>query len=478
MKTISVDTSLKEKREALAHDHQRPQFHFLAPQGWMNDPNGIIQWQGKYHMFYQHNPHEAKWGPPYWGHAVSEDLVHWQDLPVALTPDMEPADNGGCWSGSMVNHEGTATIFYTGVKDGVQATCVATGDTELLKWQKDPQNPIVSPPKDVIGNHNDYRDPYVWREGDNWYQVIGTSVAGQGEVLLYQSQDLYHWTFLHPLVDSEARALCEDMGKIWECPNFFALGNKHVLIISRWHDHVLMYPVAFIGTYHDKRFYPESRQRFDWGMQCFYAPLAIDDDRGRRLIWGWLQEQRSQEEQLEAGWSGVMSLPRALSLDNRGNLEQAFVEDLQLLRARQHSWENQHLERLELVIVPQQFELVMRIGKSEATRSTLVFETEQGETIRLTLDWQSLSLSLDKTQAAFLSSHFEGIHHVNFKSAEAYDLHLYFDHSVIELIFDHQYSMSSRVYLQEDSGIKISLESEAGESHIETLSVWELESIY
>ncbi len=474
----SLTASPKNQREALAKDHQRPSYHFLAPQGWMNDPNGIIHWQGQYHMFYQYNPHEAKWGPPYWGHAVSDDLAHWQDLPIALSPDREPADDGGCWSGSMVNNEGIPTLFYTGVKNGIQATCSATSDESLINWQKDPNNPIVKAPKDVIGNHNDYRDPYVWQEDGIWYQVIGTSVEGKGEVLLYESKDLANWTYLHPLVPQDARDLCADMGKIWECPNFFALGNKHVLIISRWHDHVLMYPVAFIGSYKNKRFYPEKRQRFDWGMRCFYAPLAIKDNQDRRLIWGWLQEQRSQEQQLESGWSGVMSLPRELSIGDRGILNQAFVSELDVLRTKCRSWEKQSVTTLELGNFPQAFELVLKLSKSDATCITLMIETEHEEGIKLVLDWQNSSLSLDKSQAHLQTNNHEPIHSLDIQSCDTCDLHFYFDHSVIELIFNQQYSLSSRVYLKENSKLKLRLESEGGETLLKSLTIWELKGIY
>lgn len=104
--------AVNEKRRESARDPHRPQYHFLPPSGWMNDPNGLIQWDGRYHLFYQFNPHRAQWGSPHWGHAASDDLVRWQDYPPALTPDMPPVDDGGCWSGSAVNDHGTPTLIY------------------------------------------------------------------------------------------------------------------------------------------------------------------------------------------------------------------------------------------------------------------------------------------------------------------------------------------------------------------------------
>ncbi|MEZ4632950.1 MAG: hypothetical protein R2880_19930 [Deinococcales bacterium] len=104
----------KHERQALTHDPHRPSYHLSAPSGWLNDPNGIIYWQGNYHLFYQYNPHAARWGAPYWGHIMSSDLVHWQELPTALTPSQEPVDLDGCWSGCAINDKGVATFLYRG----------------------------------------------------------------------------------------------------------------------------------------------------------------------------------------------------------------------------------------------------------------------------------------------------------------------------------------------------------------------------
>ncbi len=122
------------KRVALADDPHRPQYHFQAPSGWMNDPHGLIQWLGEYHLFYQHNPDAAYHDAICWGHAVSDDLVHWRDLPIALRPTLPGVDAEGCWSGCTVDDNGVPTTFYTGVFP--QTVCVARSHDGLLTWEK------------------------------------------------------------------------------------------------------------------------------------------------------------------------------------------------------------------------------------------------------------------------------------------------------------------------------------------------------
>ncbi|MEO8606407.1 MAG: glycoside hydrolase family 32 protein [Chloroflexota bacterium] len=174
-------------------DPHRPQYHFLAPANWMNDPNGVIHHQGQYHLFYQYNPNAPVWGDIQWGHAVSQDLIHWTDLPIALSPTPDGADANGCWSGCALIHQGVPTLIYTGVNsDNRQQACLATSDDDLIVWEKYENNPIIASPPDglqVLG----FRDHSLWQEDGFWYQIIGSGIAEiGGMVLLYRSQDLRH----------------------------------------------------------------------------------------------------------------------------------------------------------------------------------------------------------------------------------------------------------------------------------------------
>ena len=475
-------SSAKARRESLAADPQRPTYHFAAPTGWLNDPNGLIQWDGQYHLFYQHNPHAAKWGPPYWGHAVSDDLVHWKDLPIALTPDMSPEDAGGCWSGCAVNDNGVPTFVYTGVetdRTGKQTTCLAFGDGELLNWQKYEQNPVARWPKDLNVIRNAYRDPYVWREDDTWYQVVVTAFDDRGQALLYRSQDLKTWDYLHPLIPQELRDALSDEGSIWECPNFFALGDKHVLIVSLAGE-CLQYPVAFIGEYRDYQFYPESMGRVDHGYHCFYAPLTMRDDQGRMLMWGWLQEQRSGEAQLSASWSGMISPPRVLSLENN-TLKSEPIEELKSLRQ-----EHFQVEKLEfgkglkkLDLKGRALELTLSLNFKEANEAGIVLALAEDES-------EGLYILYNREQGSLSAEPRSPNREEGIWSSRPYtcplelesntlNLRIFLDGSVAEIYAQGQ-CLTCRLY-PDKSSQRVALISD-GTTYLEKLEAWTMKNIW
>lgn len=317
-----MDTA--KRRAQFKNDPPRPSYHFLPPDNWMNDPNGLIYWNGRYHLFYQYNPVEPVWGKIHWGHAMSEDLVHWQDMPIALTPTPDSPDENGCWSGCAVDHDGVATILYTGVtgeNHENQTVCIATStDDDLATWEKYPQNPVIAAPPDEFAGCG-FRDPYVWKGRDGeWFMVIGAGKKGGGEtVLLYRSEDLYNWRYWLPLVVSTAQ---NDF--IYECPNFFRLGDddKFVLIVSVME---LSHVEYFVGLWWGNNFIIEHHGRL--GTPPLYAPLTFKDALGRRLMFGWLQETRSETEMRTAGWSGSMSLPMELTLPDEKHLALTPVEN-------------------------------------------------------------------------------------------------------------------------------------------------------
>jgi len=449
------DASLK--RQDGKQDPHRPKYHFLPPAGWLNDPNGLIKWGGHYHLFYQHNPHRAAWGPPYWGHAASEDLVHWRDYPIALAPEMPPADDGGCWSGCMVDDHGVPTMVYTGVKKGEQATCLAYGDPTLISWRKHNANPIATVPALPVWTHGAYRDPFVWREDNLWYQVLGTSIGGRGQVLLYRSKDLKRWEFLHPLVPQEVREQLDDIGHTWECPNFLSFGEQHVLIVSLWHDATLTYPIALIGEYRRERFYPNRVQRLDSGYRCFYAPLTMRDEQNRILMWGWLQEQRSLDAQLSAGWSGVMSLPRSVSLGTDGLLQFSPVAELHALRRTPYRRSDERIQAGEWMTLdaslPFEAELKISLELSTETTTMLTFQTVDiaGE------DHDVLSLTYERGTLKITDS--AGIHTQQGNSAtsqpDLLELSVFLDRSVVEIFTYPSGCHSARLYEMNGQSLKL-----------------------
>jgi beta-fructofuranosidase len=333
-------------RSRLAADPLRPQFHLLPAKNWMNDPNGPIFWNGMYHMFFQYNPNAAVWGDMHWAHAVSPDMIHWRHLPLALAPTPGWADADGCFTGSAVDDHGTATFIYTGVKtvapdfatlrDGThnfrEVQCLATSsDPELRTWDKW-KTPILEPPADPL--LTGFRDPFLWRDRDVWYLGVGSGIRKQGgRVLLYRSKDLRQWEYLHPLASGKwterENINPVDSGEMWECPDFFALGSKHVLLYSTagkviWETGELD-PKELV-------FYPQRSGVLDHG--AYYAQKTQLDAKGNRILWGWIPETRPEADFSAAGWAGCMALPRVLSLSSVGDLEMRVASIARSLRAK------------------------------------------------------------------------------------------------------------------------------------------------
>jgi beta-fructofuranosidase len=308
-------------RRTLADDHHRPRYHLSAPANWLNDPNGLIQYDGRYHVFYQYNPGGPYHGTIHWGHAVSEDLVTWRDEPVALVPDPDGPDRDGCWSGcAVVDDDGTPTLLYTGGRDRRQLPCLATAaDDSLRAWNKDPRNPIIpeAPAElDVLETPDweaEFRDHNVFRQDGAWYQVIGSGLsAGGGTALLYRGESLDDWTFVGQLLTGESPA----EGNVWECPELLELGERQLLHVSVGDRVVYFLGEADLST---PGFEVTDRGLLDHGN--FYAPQSLRTDDGRVLTWGWLPPARDVHAQWDAGWSGTLSLPRELAFEE-GRLRQ------------------------------------------------------------------------------------------------------------------------------------------------------------
>ena len=318
---------------------ERPAFHLSPKVGWMNDPNGFSCYDGKYHLFYQYYPYDTQWGPMHWGHAVSEDMIRWSYLPAALAPD-SAADKIGCFSGSAIQMpDGRQLLLYTGVhkeeedradsKD-VQEQCIAFGDGKT--YRKYENNPVITremlPPGASV---YDFRDPKIWKEDDGYYCVVGSCTEEKdGQILLFRSPDGIEWQFEKILIRNNKR-----FGKMWECPDFFELDGKQVLITSpqemlpeglEFHNgNGTLYVTGTYGSDHE--FLEESYGTIDYGID-FYAPQTTCTADGRRVMIGWMQNWDTLSYKPEFPWFGQMSIPRELEVRN-GKLWQRPVREIE-----------------------------------------------------------------------------------------------------------------------------------------------------
>ena len=450
----------------MAADPHRPQYHLLPAANWMNDPNGPIYWQGQYHMFFQYNPNGAFWGDMHWAHAVSPDMLHWKHLPVAITPTPGGPDKDGVFSGCAVIDNGVPTVVYTGVEPETQ--CIATSEGDLTSWKKFAHNPVIAGPPagmEVTG----FRDPCVWKEGDNWMMALGSGFRGKGGVvLLYASSDLRKWEYLHPLVTGRMRPGASakdpvDSGEMWECPDFFTLGDKHLLLIST--ERVEKY---LLGRYTDRRFQPETTGGVDFG--CYYAARTMTNTGDRRILWGWITEGRSVEAQKAAGWSGAMSLPRELTLLG-SQVQMRPAAEVEKLRGKQlgEDAEGDCLE-IRTDIEPGdalQFGLKLRAAR-DGSEQTPVYYDRVAHTLCVDRSKSSLDASADHGMQSgpFLLGNTEPLR-----------LHIFLDGSVIEIFANDRACLTARVYPTGARSTGLGLYASGGKARMASFEAWEMRPI-
>ena len=473
-----------------SRDPHRPRYHFLPPDQWMNDPNGIIHWRGCYHMFYQHNPNGAFWGSMHWGHAVSEDLVHWQHLPIALAPTPDSFDADGVFSGCAVDNAGTVTLVYSGFlrsRLGFQYPCVATAaDDDLITWVKYPGNPVIREPPPGLDIWQ-FRDHTIWREEDGyWYQAIGAAIRDVGgTVLLYRSHDLLAWEFLHPLATGDLHQR-EPVwgGTMWECPQFIRLvpaGEPAALLIAAW-DHATLHTVAMVGRYRDHRFSIENSYKFDYGDNYFYAPQSCVDATGRVVLWGWLQEGRPTEADQAAGWSGVMSLPRIISARSDGRLGIAPAPELLALR-REHTPLAQASVTGASVLAAagDMLELDITIQPSQAQRCGVQLRrTPDGsEQTRIVYDREHATISIDSSDSSLdpaVKCDLRG-GPLLLAAEEPLHLRIYLDRSTVEVFANERACLTGRIYPTSADALGLALFAEGGSAEAWG-DIWQLGSIW
>ncbi len=483
---------LHQDVERIAHnedppDPQRPAFHFTAPRNWLNDPNGLIQWEGTYHLFYQHDPDSPLHGLMHWGHARSTDLVHWQHEPVAIAPTRDSADEDGVFSGCAVDDNGTPTAIYSGIQGPHQTICLATSDDHLVTWRKDPGNPVIAstpPGLDLLTTPDrtvHYRDPSVWRSGDEWRMIVGSGITGVGgAVLLYRSTDLRNWEYLHPMLVGDIGQ--HDpiwTGTMWECPQLIPLGDRHILLISVWHDRQTLYTAHFVGDLHDDgRFTPEHVEIVDPGS--FYAPQTFQDDEGRRIMIGWLREQRDREAMAESGWNGAMSIPWVLSLGDDNRVRYTPAPELEALRSDHRRFSDLAVAPGEQTMVPDIagdcLELSATIEPGTSTSCGLVLRRspDGAEETRIVFDPTSNALWIDRSRSS-LDERADRTPHeaqLDLIAGQPLNLRIFLDRSVLEVAANERTILSERTYPSRPDSIGVGIFAEGGPATFATIDAW------
>ena len=306
---------------------KRQRLHLKAPDNWVNDPNGFIYYKGYYHLFYQYFPYGPRWGTMHWGHAVSRDLVSWEHRDLALYPTMRE-DQNGCFSGSAVEEDGKLYLIYTGVRyevvnpedphtcldDQFESAQLMISSEDGFHFDNENGKKVIIPPitDPAIGDRTHTRDPKVWKSGDHWYLVLGSTVGEKyGEVLFYRSDDLHTWTY----VDKAFKG--PEYGWMWECPDYFETKGGKVLILSamgflkngeKEKNQSICFHVEFDQS-SCRIEIPDVYQFLDCGLDL-YAPQTTLDAEGRRILSAWVRMPKVTDE----GWIGMFCTPRVVEV--------------------------------------------------------------------------------------------------------------------------------------------------------------------
>jgi beta-fructofuranosidase len=437
----------------------------------MNDPNGPIFYKGFYHLFYQLHPFSDGSGPKYWGHVRSRNLVKWEHLPIALCPsgDLGEAE---IWSGCCtINGRGQPMIFYTSIAPGRSAMdhaeqWAATSNDDLLHWRKSPANPVLSETLHGERKIYDWRDPFVFHAPGKTFLVTGGNLnqakGGQAVVNIYEAEnpELTQWTyrgvmFQHP--DPEARTV--------ECPNFFQLDRKWVLLMSPYGK--VQY---FIGDFDAAtcRFQPLARGLVDFGPN-FYAPNTMQLRDGRRLVWGWVTGFPEGR-----GWNGCLSLPRELSLSHKPEsadpweLKQEPAPELAKLRGEKVKWQNLALSDHGTVLsLPKTntLEIMARLDLETAKMLTLEFTSgaASAQPIKISLRDSELSIMESKTKFQ--------------QTQKGLKLRIFFDRSVMEVFANGTACFTKRINpLGSDPALAMRVEE--GTAKAELVEAWPMKTVW
>ncbi|MXN91746.1 T9SS type A sorting domain-containing protein [Flavobacterium sp. Sd200] len=464
-------------------DLQRPTYHAMPPANWTNEPHGMVEKNGTYHLFYQRTPNGPFKTLMHWGHMTSTDFINWNNTKDALWPELNlSATNGydmkGIWSGDVVMDNGTAHAFYTAVNHtgpynpGIgHATST---DADLKNWVK--TTPVID--KQFV---DDFRDPYLFKDGATWVMLIGAAVSGSGGLDCYTSTNLITWTHKPNFCTVPYSSM--DIGSvIWEMPVFESLGNgKYILIVNPIGGSVAKYGpkytrgVYWIGTYTGGQFTPDYNQPKMLDLIPGHLSPTVARNASSILTGiGIVDERRSSQAQKDAGWCHVFSLPRVYSLlaDNQ-TLGQAPAPQTVNLRVpgSQQTLTNVSVSSTTAVTVADgaKTEIIATVNAATTASSyglNIRRSNDGAEVTRLYYDAVNKNIILDKSSSS-LSGNVEDKVLISQPYSEAafgkpQTFHVFIDNSIIDVFINEKAAFSARIYPSKTDSKGIQLYSNGG----------------
>jgi beta-fructofuranosidase len=495
--------SARQLREQLLKDPFRPTYHIVAPEGLCApfDGNGGLFLKGRYHFMYIIQNQKGHC----WAHISSTDLVHWRIHPNALEPG--DGDSGIFSGGAALDKNGTPTITYWGLgKPG--GVCIATStDDNLDRWTKSPANPVIRETQLglTMAKTPDGKDTPVgaadpsaiWIKNGKYYVLTGNLLVlneywrkrkipeHQGDTLyLFSSDDLVKWTYLHPFYTSDRKWTRESEDNM--CPDFFPLpaspdggkaSDKHMILFIS-HNLGCQY---YLGRYDNDRFDPQVHGRMTWVDNHFFAPESLVDSRGRRIMWSWVFDGRTGAAKLASGWSGTMSLPRLLWLNQDGQLGIKPPEELRVLRTNPRAVENVAVPADGEVVLDKiagnTLEIEVEIQPRGASKFGLkVCRSPGGEEQTLVYhDVAEQALKVDVRKASLG----EGLKNIEsgplpLKQGQSLLLRVFVDKSMVEAFANDRQAVVRTIYPTRPDSLGVSLFSQGGAARVKSLKAYDM----
>ncbi|MCR6097527.1 GH32 C-terminal domain-containing protein [Salipaludibacillus agaradhaerens] len=484
-----------DKKEELERGSFRPQYHFTADENWLNDPNGMVYYEGEYHLFYQHNPEDNVWGPMHWGHAISEDLVHWEHQDIALYPD----ENGTIFSGSaVVDEHDTSGLFngetglvaiFTYDDEGYQTQGIAYSHDNGRTWEKYEGNPVLDMPEEV----DDFRDPNVFWYEDHETWVMALAV-GQ-HVYFYQSHNLIDWVFTGEFGGEGA------LDGVWECPELFEMSVDGNVDETKW---VLQVSVIdggpaggsgmqyFIGNFNGETFVNENAEDHvlwtDYGAD-YYAAVSWSDVPDGRQVWlGWMNNWQYAEATPTDTWRGAMSLPRDLSLTRTEDglrVVQEPAKELKALQGEGQHWSNEIVSEGTDLLQNVQGDTVEIIAEFEVNDQTTAtefgLEVHKGghEQTTVGYDVHHAHLFVDRSESGETNLHhlFGDRQHAPMSPMnETVKIHIFVDRSSVEVFGNNGTTVFTNQVFPTENHSDIDIYVQGGDVTLKSLHIYPLDA--
>jgi len=479
-------------QDSLYKETNRPQIHYTQRRGWNNDPNGLLYYDGEYHLFYQHNPYERGWGNMHWGHAVSNDLIHWEELPIALYPD----EHGTMFSGSaVIDYDNTSgfgkngipamVAIYTADNPEKQVQCIAYSLDKGRTWTKYKGNPVID--SKAKWNSKDTRDPKVfWHKPSGKWVMVLNERDGHS---IYNSDNLKDWTFESSFGKGHGAH-----GNVWECPDLFELPvegtneKKWVLLCSLgdgpFGDSATQY---FVGSFNGKEFVNESPSKtkwMDWGKDHYATVTWSDAPDNRRIAIAWMSNWQYANDVPTSQYRSPNSVPRDLSLftvDGETYLQSAPSPELLALRdaSKKRSFKVNGTRTIKEMIPGNDgaYEIELTIENQHADVIGFRLYNDKGEEVDMQYDMKEKKFSMDRRKSGKVSfnENFPMLTWTAIESGkDALKLRLFVDKSSVEAFGDGgRFAMTNQVFPSEPYN-HIDFYSKGGAYKVDSFVVYKL----